>query len=243
MEPEMKQREWYGFTRYDFEFEGHKAFIVMPHTPAGDNRWNWCLEWPEAFVERCCALNLLQMGYYHVHVNIHGTFASPEGMAVLDHFYRYLTEERGFQKRAHLMGLSMGGLYSYRFAMEYPDRVAAIYGDAPVCDLACYPAENRDVVFAAYGCRTQEEIAQTGLNPIEHLDRLAAAGIPLINVYGCADKLVIPEEHSEKLVKIYRELGGDITVFPRPYVGHHPHGYDDTQQIAELIHSKVSARL
>lgn len=243
MDLKMTSSVWYGFQRYDFEFEGHNAFIVMPDTPAGDGRWNWCLEWPDAFVERCCALELLKMGYYHVHINIFGTFASPEGMAVLDKFYRYLTEERGFHKKANLMGLSMGGLYSYRFAMEYPERVAVIYGDAPVCDLAFYPVDRREIVFAAYGCKTQEEIAQTGLNPIDHFDRLAAAGIPLISVIGCADEMVIPAEHTDRLEKIYRELGGEITVFRRPYIGHHPHGYDDTCQIAELINSKVSMRL
>ncbi len=240
---EMQTKEWYGFKRYDFEFEGHQAFIVEPDDPAGDGRWNWCLEWPEAFVERCGALELLKQGYYHVHVNIHGTYASPAGMKILDLFYRYLTGKRSFRKKAILMGLSMGGLYSYRFAMEYPERVALIYGDAPVCNPALYPEYARETVYQAYGFQSREEAEQSDLNPINHLDRLVAAGIPLITVLGAADELVIPAEHTDVLEKRYRELGGSITVFRRPYVGHHPHGYDDTVQIVDLIRKLAEERL
>ena len=44
MDLKMTSSVWHGFQRYDFEFEGHNAFIVMPDTPAGDGRWNWCLD-------------------------------------------------------------------------------------------------------------------------------------------------------------------------------------------------------
>lgn len=243
MEIEMQTREWFGFKRYDFEFEGHQAFIVEPEKPFGDGRWNWCLEWPEAFVERCGALELLKLGYYHVHVNIHGTYASPEGMKILDLFYRYLTEQRGFQKRAVLMGLSMGGLYSYRFAMEYPERVALIYGDAPVCDVALYPEYARDKVYQQYGFTSLEEALASDLNPINHLDRLVNAGIPLITVLGAADDLVIPADHTDVLEKRYLALGGNITVFRRPGVGHHPHGHDDKEKIVDMIHQFAEKRL
>ena len=195
------------------------------------------MEWPEAFVERCGALELLKRGFYHVHVNIHGTWASPEGMKVLDAFYQYLTSERKFAPRAALMGLSMGGLYSYRFATEFPERVAVIYGDAPVCDLELYPVHSREKVYAAYGCSTRDEVKTLDLNPINHLDRLTAAKIPVIHVVGLADEVVIPAEHTNVLEIRYRELGGKIKVLRRPYVGHHPHGYDDPAQVVDFIES------
>ena len=228
---------WHGFKRYDFEFMGHEAFIVEPFEATPEKKWSWCLEWPEAFVSRCGALELLKRGYYHVHVKIFGTWASPEGMQILDAFYQYLTTERQFARKAALMGLSMGGLYSYRFAMEFPERVAVIYGDAPVCDLELYPAQRREKVYAAYKCTTREEIQALDLNPIKHLDRLAAADIPIINVIGLADEVVIPAEHTDVLEIRYRELGGTIKVLRRPYVGHHPHGYDDPLQVVDFIDS------
>ena len=55
---------WYGFKRYDFEFINHKAFIVEPFNPMPEKKWNWCLEWPESFVERCGVLEFLKRGYF-----------------------------------------------------------------------------------------------------------------------------------------------------------------------------------
>lgn len=228
---------WHGFRRYDFEFMDHKAFIVEPFDPSPAKKWAWCMEWPEAFVERCGILELLKRGYYHVHINIFGTWASPEGMKVLDAFYQYLTQERGFAAKAALIGKSMGGLYSFRFAVEYPDRTAVIYGDAPVCDLELYPEFRREEVYAAYKCKTREEVKALDLNPIDHLDRLAAAQIPIINVIGLADEIVIPAEHNDVLETRYRSLGGEIKVLRRPDVGHHPHGYDDYAQVVEFVDS------
>ncbi|MBO7147241.1 MAG: alpha/beta hydrolase [Lentisphaeria bacterium] len=226
---------WYGFKRINFQFMDHEAFIVEPYEPLPEKKWNWCMEWPGAFVERCGALELLKRGYYHVHVKIYGTWASPEGMKILDAFYKYLVNERGFAPKVALMGLSMGGLYSYRFAMEYPERVAVIYGDAAVCDLVAYPECTRKDVYAAYGCTTADEMRALDLNPIDHLDRLAAAQIPLINVVGLADEVVIPAEHIDILELRYRKLGGKIKVLYRPYIGHHPHGYDDSSQVVDFI--------
>ena len=193
----MQYSNWYGFNRCDFDFMGHEAFIVEPPQPLPEKKWSWCLEWPKAFVERCGALELLKRGFHHVHVNINGTWASPEGMKVLNDFYKFLVEEKGFAAKAALMGLSRGGICAYRFAMEYPERVAVIYGDAPVCDLAKYPKHVIKEVYAAYGCETSEDIAASGLNPIDNLDRLVKCHIPIIHVIGCADEVVDPAEHTD----------------------------------------------
>ena len=67
----MKYSDWYGFKRCDFDFMGHEAFIAEPHKPLAEKKWSWCMEWPKAFVERCGALELLERGFYHVHVKIH----------------------------------------------------------------------------------------------------------------------------------------------------------------------------
>lgn len=231
----MKYSDWYGFKRCDFDFMGHEAFIAEPHKPLAEKKWSWCMEWPKAFVERCGALELLERGFYHVHVKIHGTWASPEGMKVLNDFYNFLVNGKGFAKKVALMGLSMGGLYSYRFATEFPERVAVIYGDAPVCDLELYPAMSREKVYAAYGCKTREEVIATNLNPINHLAKLVEHNIPIIHVVGMADEVVIPAEHTMELEKRYRAAGGKIKVLNRPYIGHHPHGYDDPKQVVDFI--------
>ncbi|OQA86482.1 MAG: Alpha/beta hydrolase family protein [Lentisphaerae bacterium ADurb.Bin242] len=232
--PAGSTEKWFGGVKHKFRFEGHDAFIVEPEKPAEGVPWSWCLEWPDAFVERCAAPELLAKGFHHVHVNVHGTWASPEGMKVLEAFYAMLMK-LGFHKKAMLMGLSMGGLYSFRFAMENPEKVAVIYGDAPVCDLREYPEGNRGKVYAAYGFKSPGDPRISKLNPMEHLDILVRAKIPVILVVGTADEVVIPALHSDRLEKRYRELGGEIKVLRRPYVGHHPHGYDDPSQVVDFV--------
>ena len=232
--PAGSTEDWFGGVKHTFQFEGHKAFIVEPEEPAKGLPWSWCLEWPDAFVERCAAPELLAKGFHHVHVNIYGTWASPEGMKVLEAFYAMLMK-LGFHRKAMLMGLSMGGLYSYRFAMENPEKVAVIYGDAPVCDLREYPSGSREKVYIAYGFKSSDDPRISLLNPMENLDVLVRTKITVIHVIGTADEVVVPAQHTDRLEKIYRELGGKIKVLRRPYIGHHPHGYDDPLQVVDFI--------
>ena len=232
--PEGETVEWYGFVRHNFEIEGHAAFIVEPPNPAPGLPWSWCVQWAEAFVPRTPALKLLERGFHHVHIDVFDSYMNSDGIRVVEKFYALL-QSLGFASQAALIGMSYGGLFSFRWAAEHPETVAAIYADAPVCDLAKYPKHVINEVYAAYGCKTREEIDATGLNPIDNLDRLVKCNIPIIHVIGLADEVVYPAEHSDVLEKRYRELGGFIKVLKRPYIGHHPHGYDDPRQVVDFI--------
>jgi pimeloyl-ACP methyl ester carboxylesterase len=130
--------EWHGHKRHTFQVEGRPAWVVEPKTARPGALWSWCLEFPDAFTERCAAPALLAAGFHHVHVSVGNTFGSPRAQKYFDAFYRQLVA-RGFAEKAVLIGLSRGGLYAYRFASEHPERVAVIYGDAPVCDFKSWP--------------------------------------------------------------------------------------------------------
>jgi len=54
-------------------------------------------------------------------------------------------------------------------------------------------------------------------------------------VYGDADEGVPWDENTGVLAERYRELGGDITLIPKPGVGHHPHGLEDPTPVVEFI--------
>ncbi|MBO4630338.1 MAG: alpha/beta hydrolase, partial [Lentisphaeria bacterium] len=135
---------WMGGTRYRFDFQGHEAWIVEPEEAAPGNPWFALPEWPNAFPNRNGVEKLLALGYHMVHVNLFGCFANPEAVAVMYDFYQWL-QERHFSAKGALIGMSLGGLYSFRFAAEHPECVACIYADAPVCDLAFGIASNRRV--------------------------------------------------------------------------------------------------
>ena len=127
--------QWYGFTRYHFEFENCKAWIVEPEFPAGDGRWSWCTVWPEAFVKRVGIVDLLEHGFYHVHIDAFAFRANPEGVALMGRFHDFLVS-MGLSAKCNLIGMSWGGFFSLRYAETFPERIAAIYLDAPLCNAA-----------------------------------------------------------------------------------------------------------
>jgi alpha-beta hydrolase superfamily lysophospholipase len=153
------------------------------------------------------------------------------------------TKEHGFAPKAALEGMSRGGLIIYNWAAVNPDKVSCIYGDAPVCDFKSWPggkgkgqgseAAWRDCL-KAYGFTEEQALAFDG-NPVDNLQPLADAKIPLLHVVGDADDVVPVAENTARLAKRYRELGGSITVINKPGVGHHPHSLKDPTPIVEFV--------
>jgi pimeloyl-ACP methyl ester carboxylesterase len=142
------------------------------------------------------------------------------------------------------VGLSRGGLYCYNWAAAHPDQVACIYGDAPVCDFKSWPggrgkgkgsARDWALVLQVYGFKDDAEALAYRGNPVDRLQPLANAGVPLLHVFGDADDVVPWEENTGLLAERYRALGGSITLIRKPGVGHHPHGLDDSTPIIEFI--------
>lgn len=72
-------------------------------------------------------------------------------------------------------------------------------------------------------------------NPVDILEPLAKAGVPLIHVVGDADTTVPVAANTAVIEQRYKALGGTITVFHKPTCGHHPHGLDDPTPVVELI--------
>ena len=155
-----------------------------------------------------------------------------------------MTEKYGFAKKAALVGLSRGGLYCYNWAAANPDKVACVYADAPVCDFKSWPGGKGQgkgspgdwqLVLERYGFANEAEALAYDKNPVDNLEPLAKAKVPLLHVYGDADDVVPWEENTGLVAQRYRQLGGDITLMTKPGVGHHPHGLDDSTPIVEFI--------
>ena len=139
-------------------------------------------------------------------------------------------------------------MYCYNWAIANPDKVACIYGDAAVCDFKSWPggkikglgkgegsAAEWQKMLTAYDFNSDAEAIAYQGNPIDNLKPLAEAGIPLLNVYGDADVLLPWQENAGVMQERYRKLGGNITLIPKPGVGHHPHGLPDPKPIVDFI--------
>lgn len=237
-----KRSVWNGFDRYDFTVSGKPVLVVAPKQAAPGKPWVWHGEF---FGHKPAPdIALLGKGFHIVYMSVPNMLGSPDAVAFWNAFYKELTEKYGFAKKAALVGLSRGGLYVYNWAAANPDKVACIYADAAVCDFKSWPGGKgrgkgspRDwqLVLETYHFKNEAEALAYDKNPIDNLAPLAKAKVPLLHVYGDADDVVPHQENTAIIAERYRKLGGEITLIPKPGVGHHPHGLEDSTPIVEFI--------
>jgi len=237
---------WQGFERHDFDFEGKSAIVVVPLHPLPGNPWARRGDFFGAYAN--ADAELVAKGFYLVYLRVPDLFGSPTAVKYWDDFYAELTGKYGLAKKVALIGLSRGGLYCYNWAEANPDKVACIYADAPVCDIKSWPggkvknlgkgegsASEWSKMLAAYGFKSDAEAIAFRGNPIDHLEPLAKAGVPLLHVYGDADKTVPWNENTGVLAERYKKLGGNITLIDKPGGDHHPHGLTNPAPIVDFI--------
>lgn len=242
-----KRSQWNGYARYDFQVEGKAVLVVAPKAVAPGRPWVWHGEF---FGHKPAPdVALLGKGFHIVYMRVPNMLGCPRAVQHWNVFYKELTEKHRFAKKAALVGLSRGGLYCYNWAAANPDKVACIYGDAPVCDFKSWPGgkgkgkgSERDWkrVLNTYGFKNEAEALAYDKNPVDNLEPLVKAGVPLLHVYGDADKVVPWDENTGILAQRYRKLGGSIKLIAKPGVGHHPHGLDDSTPIIDFITKHAS---
>lgn len=241
--PDETVDTWNGYKRHLITIDGCKAWVVEPKRALPGNPWTWCMEFPDAFTSRTGVPQLLEAGFHHLHIEVGNTFGSPAALKHFDALYAAVTA-KGLAAKGTLIGISRGGLYAYNWASLNPDKVVCIYGDAPVCDFKSWPggkgkgkgsADDWKKLMQCYGFKDESEALSWPKNPIDSLEPLAKAKIPLIHVVGDVDDVVPVVENTAIIEKRYKALNGEVTVFHKPTVGHHPHGLDDAKPLVELV--------
>ena len=228
-------------TREEFAFEGWPAAIVTPENPHPDGRWAIYTEYFGAFP--VVAEALLKNGFRIVRLENENRWGLDSDEKRRWRFADYLERDRGFSHRCVTIGMSCGGLHAIRFAALQPERIAAMYLDAPVINLLSCPM--------AYGRRRQDEaIVQECLqalklteaellsyrkHPLDVLPILVDAKVPVALVYGEADETVPFQENGRLLLELYQERDLPIVAIGKPGCGHHPHGLEDPQPIVDFI--------
>lgn len=234
--------DYHGFKSHQVQVDGCECVVVDPKIVAAGNPWIWRMEF---FDHRPMAdLALLEKGYHLAYMNVGNTFGSPKAIAHLDQFYQFAVRELKLNRKVVLEGFSRGGLYAYNFAAKYPGRVAAIYGDAPVCDFKSWPGgkgkgpgskDDWTALLACYDFKDEQQALDYKHNPIDDLAILAKAHIPILHVVGAADEAVPVAENTDVVVRRYKRLGGLIQVVSKPGGLHHPHSLDDPTPIVDFI--------
>lgn len=230
---------YYGFQGYEFTFMGKKSKVVVPKKAASGHPWIWrgCYWGHEPQVE----IALLERGFHVVYSDIVDLWGNDVGMFLWSDFYQMLTN-CGLSDKPVMEGMSRGGMFIYLWASKYPNRIGAIYADAPLLDFKEYfrgrnsSFPNKWKLFKeSFGLKTNKEALAFRGNPIDLTDVLANAGFPMLHVVGDVDDVVPIIEHTLPFEKKIKEAGGEIQVIHKPGIGHHPHSLPNPQPIVDFI--------
>lgn len=241
--------DWNGYAKHEFQVSGKTATVVTPKAAAPGNPWVWHGEF---FGHKPAPdIALLGKGFHIVYLSVKDKLGCPDAVAHWNRLHDELTTRYGLAKKPALVGLSRGGLYCYNWAIANPDKVACLYGDAPVCDFKSWPGgkgagkgdpKNWARVLELWHFPDETAALAYQGNPVDQLAPLAQAGVPLLHVFGDADDVVPWEENTGLIAERYRALGGSIELIRKPGIGHHPHGLDDSTPIIEFILKHASVK-
>src|SRR6185503_9168974 len=94
-----------------------------------------------------------------------------------------------------------------------------IVGIYPVCDLRSYPGLEK--AAPAYAMTAKELDGRLkDHNPIDRLEPLAKAKVPILHIHGDADKVVPLDANSQVIADRYKALGGSMELIVIRGKGH-----------------------
>ena len=106
-------------------------------------------------------------------------FGCEKAIKIWDDFYEFATKKYNLNDKVVLEGMSRGGLIIFNWGTRNAEKVACIYGDAPVCDFKSWPGGKgkgkgspRDwkLVLDVYGFKNEMEALDYKFNPIDNLE-------------------------------------------------------------------------
>jgi pimeloyl-ACP methyl ester carboxylesterase len=168
-------------------------------------------------------------------IDVGESFGSPDGRKLFSEFYQHLTTKEGFSTKPILLGRSRGGLMTLGWAVDNPEKVGGFAGIYPVCNVASYPGVSQ--ASGAYRLTPEELTAQlTKYNPVDQLQGLAKAKVPLFAIHGDVDQVVPLEANSGLVEKRYRTLGGEMQLVVPAGQGHNMWpGFFQSQELVDFV--------
>jgi hypothetical protein len=162
------------------------------------------------FVDREAAVDLalLDRGFHIVTGPVPFNADGPS-IASWNAVYSLLTSH-GFAKKPVLEGAGAAAGEAYAWAIANPEKVSCIYGESPV--LRC---------------------TMTKAQPLDNLDPLAKAGVPILHVSGSLDPMFASQTREAE--RRYQKLGGAMKVILKEGAGHYPTAPSDPNQVVDFI--------
>lgn len=212
--------------------------MILPLNIGGNTPWVWyapTLPGLPSDAETWMFKRFLQAGIAIAGIDAGESYGSPQGRQIYTKLYNHLTHERHFSRQPVLLARSRGGLMLYNWAAENADSVSAIAGIYPVCNLKSYPGiPQASKAYNLTALQLTAELAQH--NPIDRLQPLAEAKIPVFHIHGDSDKVVPLGDNSAIIAERYSQLGGKMSLQVVPNQGHNMwNGWFQCQELVDFV--------
>ena len=231
---------FYGYSSADFTFKNRNCKIVSPKTVTDGQPWVWRARfWGH---EPQTDIALLERGFHIVYMDVAEMYGNEESVKLWNQFYDYM-QNVGMSKKVVLEGMSRGGIYAYNWALQNPNKVAAVYADAPVLDMKSWPgglgkgpgSKDDWNIFKNDFNLTEEQAKIFKNSPLDNAELIAKGGYPMLHVVGDADEVVPVDENTNPFEVRIKSAGGNITVIHKKGIGHHPHSLANPTPIVDFI--------
>lgn len=222
-----------------FECEGRPAFVIAgkPGTFRSGKAWVWyapTLPGLPGREESWMFERFQAAGISIAGIDAGESFGSPHGNQLFTAFHTEMVR-RGYSDRPIMLGRSRGGLMTMSWAASNPSKVSGFAGIYPVLDLASYPG----IAGAAAAFQLSPEELRSRLlefNPVDRLEGLAKAGVPMFAIHGDIDTVVPLEANSGRACDRYVAFGGTFELIVPPGQGHNMwSGFFECQQLVDFV--------
>lgn len=231
-----------GAAVHSFLFEGRGALLIIP--AGNDGRWMMKTEYHRAFpaTQDAAVARGWGMGW----LDNKNRWGTDEDLDARARFVDFVSARFGLDPFFVPLGMSCGGLIAVNFAAKYPEKVSALYLDAPLLNLLSFPLglgkgqaypevwENEIVPIFGF---TKSDLITWRNHPMDRLGHLIAHRIPVALVAGDSDVTVPYEENGLVLARAYQGTGIPLRVWLKKGCDHHPHGLEDPSEVLDFIGS------
>ena len=233
-------KQWRPLPGETFEVGGKAAFLVRPTKAAAGKPWilyapTFKNSTPNEKDEGWMFQRFLEAGIAIAGIEVGESYGSPDGRAAFNALYEKLTKDHGLSKKLSLLARSRGGLMVYNWAAENPEKVACIAGIYAVLDITTYPGVK--VACGAYKldeAQLRKQLKEH--NPVERLEPLAKAKVPVFHIHGDKDAVVPYEQNATEPAKRYKGFGGEMTVLRAKDQGHsYWPGFFQCQELLDFV--------
>jgi pimeloyl-ACP methyl ester carboxylesterase len=201
------KEQWNGYDSLRFTLNEADCIIVHADSPLKDVPWIWKVRYFNS--DRSFDLEMLRCGFHIAHIDISELSGGNDTMERMNQFYHYLTKEFSFSPLPVLEAYSRGAFPALNWAIRNPENIGLIALNDPICNLESWQKTPQEMeYYREAGLADSENRLIKEWDPLQNLDVLVKAGIPLAAFYDPESPGISSKENAEALLCSMRNHGG-----------------------------------